>query len=161
VKQLGHEMLCRVLDAMPIARLALRDFDDNPEVLPIVFARAADALWMPIDGKRKRSGAGLGRLARLERSPKVMLMIDHYADAWSDLWWIRLRCEATIIAGKHPDWDAAVAALADKYRQYDEIAMFQDEPLLVRYAWSGVSWWSATPGALLRWIDEYAKPPAG
>ncbi len=161
MKQLGNDTLCRVLDAMPVARLALRDPDDNPEVLPIVFARAAGALWMPIDGKRKRSGATLGRLARLERSPKVMLMLDHYAEDWSDLWWIRLRCEATIIAGKHPDWDAAIAALADKYPQYDEVPMFHDEPLLVHYAWSGVSWWSATADALPRWLDEYARPNAG
>jgi len=156
VKGLGEETLCAVLDAMPVARLALRDMEDHPELLPIVFARAAGALWMPIDGKRKRSGAGLGRLERLARSPRVMLMLDHYADDWSALWWIRLRCDALIVEGKHPDWDVAVEALADKYPQYDEIPMFRDEPILVRYAWTGVSWWSASPGALPRWLADYA-----
>jgi len=157
VKQIGNETLCRVLDAMPVARLALRDLDDNPEALPIVFARAADALWMPIDGKRKRGGATLGRLARIERAPRVMLLLDHYAPDWSELWWIRLRCDATIVAGKHPDWDVAVAALVDKYPQYDEVAMFKDEPILVRYEWTGVSWWSSSPEALPRWLAEYAR----
>ncbi len=156
MKGLGDETLCAVLDAMPVARLALRDMDDHPELLPIVFARAAGALWMPIDGKRKRSGAGLGRLARLERSPQVMLLLDHYTEDWSALWWIRLRCEARIVVDKHPDWDAAVEALADKYPQYDEIPMFRDEPILVRYTWTGVSWWSATPDALPRWLADYA-----
>jgi PPOX class probable F420-dependent enzyme len=159
MKALAQATLERVLDAMPVARLALRDLDDSPEVLPIVFARAAGALWMPIDGKPKRAGAPLGRLARLERAPRVMLMLDHYAANWSDLWWIRLRCEALIVPGKHPDWDAAVAALADKYPQYDEVPMFRDEPLLVRYTWAGVSWWSATPEALPRWLAEYAAEP--
>lgn len=159
MKPLGAPLLEAVLDAMPVARLALRDLDDEPEALPIVFARAAGALWMPIDGKPKRSGASLGRLARLERSPRVMLVLDHYAEDWNDLWWIRLRCEAQIVRGKHPDWDSAVTALADKYPQYADVAMFRDEPLLVRYAWTGVSWWSASPDALMRWLGEYGSLP--
>jgi PPOX class probable F420-dependent enzyme len=156
MKALAAATLARVLDAMPVARLALRDLDDEPEALPIVFARAGDALWMPIDGKPKRGGASLGRLARLERAPRVMLLLDHYADDWSQLWWIRLRCDALVVAGKHPDWDAAIEALAAKYPQYDDIAMFRDEPILVRYAWTGVSFWSASPDALPRWLAEYA-----
>ncbi len=154
-RPLAAPLLEAVLDAMPVARLALRDLDDEPEALPIVFARAADALWMPIDGKPKRSGAALGRIKRLERAPRVMLVLDHYAEDWSELWWIRLRCDAQIVRGKHPDWDDAVDALADKYPQYADIAMFRDEPILVRYAWTGVSWWSATPDALSRWLAEY------
>ena len=157
MKPLAALQLEAVLDAMPVARLALRDLDDEPEALPIVFARAAGALWMPIDGKPKKAGASLGRLARLERAPKVMLVLDHYAHDWDDLWWIRLRCEAQIVMGKHPDWAAAVAALTDKYPQYGEIPMFCDEPILVRYTWTGVSWWSASPAALARWLDEFGN----
>jgi len=159
VKTLPPAVLDAVLDAMPVARLALRDLDDEPEALPIVFARAADALWMPIDGKPKRAGASLGRLARLERAPKVMLVLDHYAEDWSALWWIRLRCEAQVIHGKHPDWDAAVEALADKYPQYADVPMFRDDPLLVRYTWTGISWWSASPDALRLWLEEHAAWP--
>lgn len=157
MKALDPHQLEAVLDLMPVAHLALRDLDDAPEVLPIVFAQAAGALWMPIDGKPKRAGASLGRLARLERAPKVMLVLDHYADEWADLWWIRLRCDTQIVLGKHPDWDSAVAALADKYPQYATVPMFRDEPILVRYTWTGVSWWSASPDALRRWLDEFDR----
>lgn len=156
MKLLPEALLCAVLDAMPVAHLALRELDDAPATLPIVFARAAGVLWMPVDGKPKRSGHQLGRLARLERSPKVMIVLDHYAEDWSELWWIRLRCEARIIYGKHPDWDTAVRALEDKYPQYETIPMFKDEPILVRYEWTGVSWWSAAPDAVSRWLSEYA-----
>lgn len=156
-KPLAERTLCAVLDAMPVARLALKDLDDQPEALPIVFARAAGALWMPIDGKPKRSGASLGRLGRLERAPRVMLVLDHYVEDWADLWWIRLRCTAEIVFGKHPDWDAAIEALADKYPQYNDVPMFRDEPILVRYTWTGVSWWSATPEALHRWLEEFGR----
>ena len=161
MKPLGEAALGTVLDTMPVARLALKDLDDSPEALPVVFARAAGALWMPIDGKPKRSGASLGRLARLERSPQVMLVLDHYSESWADLWWIRLRCVAQIVRGKHPDWDDAVNALADKYPQYGDVPMFKDEPILVRYTWTGVSWWSASPDALRRWLDEYAREGSG
>jgi len=80
--------------------------------MPIVFARAEGALWMPIDGKPKRGDRRPARLAQLERAPGVMLVLDHYDDDWSRLWWIRLRCTASVITGKHPAWGAAEAALA-------------------------------------------------
>lgn len=154
---LAAPILSAVLDAMPVARLALRDFDDTPQALPIVFARAAGALWMPIDGKPKRSGATLGRLARLARAPRVTLLLDHYAPDWSTLWWIRLRCETDIRRDPgHPDWAAAVAALARKYPQYATVPMFRDDAILVRYAWTEVASWAATPTAITRWLQDVA-----
>ncbi|MGH8595027.1 MAG: hypothetical protein ACREXT_00050, partial [Gammaproteobacteria bacterium] len=104
MKPLPGEVLNAVLDRMPVARLALRDLEDAPEALPIVFARVALSLWSPIDGKPKGPASQLGRLARLERAPRVMLVLDHYADDWRDLWWLRLKAETEIITGKHPDW---------------------------------------------------------
>ena len=149
--------LTAILDRMPVARLALRELDDEPAALPIVFARAAGALWSPIDGKRKRGGATLGRLARLERAPRVMLVLDHYHADWSTLWWLRLRCDAQVIVGEHPDWAAAVAALLDKYPQYQTTPLFRDEPILVRLVWTSVAWWTAAPDGLARWLA--AQPP--
>ncbi|MGD9604015.1 MAG: TIGR03668 family PPOX class F420-dependent oxidoreductase [Gammaproteobacteria bacterium] len=143
-----------VLDCMPVARLALLDLDDRPEALPIVFARADGALWSPIDGKPKGPAGQLGRLARLERAPRVMLVLDHYADDWRDLWWVRLRATAEILHDKHPGWLPAVDALRLKYPQYDAVPMFKDEPTLLRFTWSGVSWWAADGvDGVERWLD--------
>lgn len=153
---LAEDLLQGVLDRMPVARLALRDEADHPEALPIVVARAAGALWFPIDGKPKQRGAGLTRLARLARSPDVMLLFDHYADDWSALWWVRLSCVATIVRAEHPDWGAAVTALAVKYPQYEAIPMFKDEAIMVRLSWSKVGWWQAAPDGIARWLGAAA-----
>ena len=149
---LAEDLLHGVLDRMPVARLALRDHADRPEALPVVIARAAGALWFPIDGKPKLSGVGLSRLARLERAPAVMLLFDHYGEDWAALWWLRLSCEAAIVRPEHPDWAAAVAALTAKYPQYAAVPMFKDEPIMVRLQWSKIGCWQALPDGIARWL---------
>ena len=153
---LAEDLLHGVLDRMPVARLALRDHDDQPEALPVVIARAAEALWFPIDGKPKRSGAGLSRLARLERAPQAMLLFDHYAEDWSALWWLRLSCVAAIVRPGDPDWASAVSALTVKYPQYATVPMFKDEAIMVRLAWSKIGWWQAAPDGIARWLGASA-----
>jgi PPOX class probable F420-dependent enzyme len=86
---LPEVLLNRLLDTVPVARLALLDGDERPYALPIVFARVGASLWSPVDGKPKRHGR-LARLARIRRSPEVSVLIDDYADDWRRLWWLRL-----------------------------------------------------------------------
>ncbi len=155
MKSLPSAVLEAVLDAMPVARLALRDMEDAPEALPIVFARVDASLWSPIDGKPKGPAGQLGRLARLQRAPRVMLVLDYYADDWRDLWWIRLKATAEIIVGKHPEWGPAIDALTAKYPQYQTTAMFKEEPTILRFTWHAVSWWAADGNrGLERWLRD-------
>jgi PPOX class probable F420-dependent enzyme len=156
MKPLSRDTLDAVLDSMPVARLALRDFDDAPEALPIVFSRVDASLWSPIDGKPKGPAGQLGRLARLERAPEAMLLLDHYADDWRDLWWIRLKVTTEIILGKHPDWLPAVETLAAKYPQYQTTAMFKEEPTMLRFTWRAVNWWAADVRGIERWLRDNA-----
>lgn len=157
MKALPSEVLHGVLDCMPVARMALRDLGDQPEALPIVFARVADSLWSPIDGKPKGPAGQLGRIARLERAPRVMLVLDHYTDDWRDLWWIRIKATAEILSDKHPDWLPAIAALDRKYPQYQTTPMFKDEPTMLRFTWGGVGWWASEGlNAIERWLAEFA-----
>ena len=159
MKTLPVELTNAILDTVPVARLALRDMNDAPEALPIVFARVDASLWSPIDGKPKGPAGQLGRLARLQRSPEVMLVLDHYADDWRDLWWLRLRATAEIITGKHPDWLAASEALTAKYPQYQTTAMFKDEPTMLRFTWAAQNWWAADGRAGLdRWLRDNVLP---
>jgi PPOX class probable F420-dependent enzyme len=157
VKPLPSDIVNAVLDSLPIARLALRDLDGAPEALPIVFARVEASLWSPIDGKPKGPAGQLGRLARLERSPEVMLVLDHYADDWRELWWIRLRATAEIIHGKHPDWLPAIEALHAKYPQYQTTDMFKDDPTMLRFTWQSVNWWAAAGrDGIDQWLRDNA-----
>lgn len=160
MKPLPAGIVEAVLDTAPVGRLALSDEQDRPEALPIVFARAAGCLWSPIDGKPK-STAQLARLARLARAPEVMLLVDHYADDWADLWWLRLRARAEIVADKHPDWSVAVEALDAKYPQYGPTPMFSGEPTLIRLSWHALSWWAwSGKEGILRWLEREAPDGA-
>lgn len=131
-----------LLDAMPVARLALETDGGRPEALPLVYARAGTRLYSPIDGKPKKSSR-LSRLVHLERSPEVSLLLDHYADDWSSLWWLKLDVTACVLHEQATGFEAAAAALAAKYPQYGEIPMFKDAPTLIAFDIHRVRWWAA------------------
>lgn len=157
MSRLPGELLEALLDRQPVARLALRDFADEPEALPIVFARAEGYLWSPLDGKPKGPAGQLGRVARLERAPGVMLLLDHYADDWRDLWWVRLKATARIEVDKYVEWASVVTALEAKYPQYQVTPMFKDTPTVVRFDWRLAGWWAADGEAgIRRWLEGAA-----
>jgi len=84
--------------------------------VPIVFALAGDTLYSAVDRKPKRSR----RLRRIENArarPDVTVLVDHYDDDWSRLWWIRLRGRARVLDGGD-EHDRALALLREKYEQY-------------------------------------------
>ena len=96
----------------PVARLATVDENGRPHVVPICFVLEGDTLYTAVDEKPKRSRR-LKRLANIEADPRVEVVIDHYEDDWSRLWWVRLRGVARIVEDPH-----AVELLAAKYPQY-------------------------------------------
>ena len=108
------------LTSARVARLATTDPDGRPHLVPIVFALDGDTLYSAVDRKRKRSRT-LRRIENARARPDVTVLVDHYDDDWSGLWWIRLRGRARVLdAGE--EHDRALALLRDKYPQY------RDEP---------------------------------
>ena len=95
-----------------VARLATVDASGRPHIVPICFALEGDTLYTAVDEKPKRSRR-LKRLANIEANPHVEVLIDHYEEDWSRLWWVRLRGVARIVEDPH-----AVEVLAAKYPQY-------------------------------------------
>ncbi|MEQ8233380.1 MAG: TIGR03668 family PPOX class F420-dependent oxidoreductase [Gammaproteobacteria bacterium] len=157
---LAEPLLQALLDAMPVARLALIAGGQRPEALPIVFARVGSTLYSPVDGKPKKAGR-LARLAHLERQPAVGLTLDHYAADWRDLWWLKLDVQASVAVDDAPGWDAAVAALRVKYPQYRETPLFRGEPTLIVMPWTRVRWWAADGEAgLRRWLADISPQGA-
>jgi len=108
------------LDAARVARLATTDPDGRPHLVPIVFAVDADTLYSAVDRKPKRSQR-LRRIENARERPDVTVLVDHYEDDWSRLWWIRLRGRARVLDGGE-ERERALALLRDKYPQY------RDEP---------------------------------
>jgi PPOX class probable F420-dependent enzyme len=102
------------LDGARVARLATVDPRGRPHVVPISFALDGDTLYTAVDEKPKRTRE-LQRLRNIQANPQVEVLIDHYEEDWSGLWWVRLRGTARIVDDRR-----AMELLAAKYPQYRE-----------------------------------------
>ncbi len=106
------------LTSARVARLATADADGRPHLVPIVFAVEGETLYSAVDRKPKRSQK-LRRIENARARPDVTILVDHYDEDWTQLWWIRLRGRARVL----DDGDErthALELLADKYPQYRE-----------------------------------------
>ena len=135
------ELRRRVASAR-VARLATIEDDGRAHLVPICFAVEGERLFNAVDGKPKRS-RDLRRLRNLRARPWATVLVDHYEEDWTRLWWARLRGPAEVLE----EGDAARRALAlliAKYPQYE-----RDPPagpvVAMRLAeWHG---WSAQDGS--------------
>lgn len=121
----------------PVARLATADATGTPHVVPITFAVDRDTIYFAIDHKPKRS-TNLRRLRNISENPMVSVIVDHYADDWSALWWARADGRAEI-------WEddarrlKAVELLQRKYRQYADTPPSGPVVAIQVSAWTGWS----------------------
>lgn len=106
------------LAAARVARLATVRPDGGPHLVPVTFALVGDVVWSAVDDKPK-SSRKLQRLANIAAHPAVSLLVDHYDEDWSALWWVRADGVADVVAvDRSPEVGAALAALTAKYPQY-------------------------------------------
>lgn len=116
-----------------VARLATVDEASHPHLVPVVFALEDDTIVMAIDHKPK-ARREVRRLANIRANPAVSLLVDHYDDDWTTLWWVRADGEAVVT-------ETSVDALVAKYPQYQEIRP-EGPMILVRVTrWTG---WTAS-----------------
>ncbi|MGE2721845.1 TIGR03668 family PPOX class F420-dependent oxidoreductase [Mycolicibacterium celeriflavum] len=107
--------------AAPVAMLATVGPDGAPHLVPVVFAVHAGVVYTAVDAKRK-STRKLRRLSNIEGNPQVSLLVDHYEDDWSRLWWVRADGRAEIhYSGE--ELAAGYMLLRGKYPQYQRIAL--------------------------------------
>ncbi|MFP3900740.1 MAG: TIGR03668 family PPOX class F420-dependent oxidoreductase [Acidimicrobiia bacterium] len=109
-----------------VARLATVTADGRPHVVPCCFAlddgtdpgrlAPGDVVYSAIDAKPK-STLALRRLENLRANPATSLLVDHYSDDWSALWWVRLD-GAGRVAESGPERRRGLDLLAGKYEQY-------------------------------------------
>ena len=114
------------LTAARVARLATTDPDGRPHLVPIVFALDGDTLYSAVDKKPKRSRT-LRRIENARARPDVTVIVDHYEEDWTRLWWIRLRGRARVLDDGQ-ERERALELLAEKYPQYR--AELPDGPVL-------------------------------
>jgi len=101
--------------AARVARLATITPEGRPHLVPVVFVLERDVLHFAVDRKPKSTTA-LRRLANVAANPPVCLLADHYADDWTQLWWVRADGTATV----GDLTDAVRERLAAKYPPYVE-----------------------------------------
>jgi PPOX class probable F420-dependent enzyme len=104
------------LAAERVARLATTDPDGRPHLVPIVFALDGDTLYSAVDRKPKRSRT-LRRIENARARPDVTVLVDHYEEDWTRLWWARLRGRARVLDDGE-ERRHALGLLAAKYPQY-------------------------------------------
>jgi PPOX class probable F420-dependent enzyme len=100
-----------------VARLATLDADGRPHLVPIVFAIDGGTLYSAVDDKPKRRDRELRRLRNARERPAATILVDHYAEDWQELWWVRIDGSARVLDGGE-EADTALALLAAKYEQY-------------------------------------------
>ena len=111
----------------PVARLATITPDGLPHLVPVVFAVADDSqdghdvVYTAVDAKPKTTRR-LRRLVNIESNPQVSLLVDHYADDWTQLWWVRVDGVATVHADGE-DMDIGYRLLRAKYPQYQSVPL--------------------------------------
>ena len=104
--------------AARIGRLASVSPDGALHLVPICFALEGVVLYSAVDEKPKRSRR-LQRLENVRTHPQVAVLVDHYEEDWSRLWWVRLRGTGRVVE-RGPELEAALRLLAEKYEQYRE-----------------------------------------
>jgi len=124
----------------PVAMLATVGPDGAPHLVPVVFAvhHGGDqsVVYTAVDAKRKTTKR-LQRLTNIEANPRVSMLVDHYDEDWTQLWWVR----ADGLAEIHHSGDemaTGYALLRRKYVQYQRLAL--DGPVVTVTVGRWASW---------------------
>lgn len=111
----ADEVRKRVRDAR-VGRLATVSPDARPHLVPLCFALDGEVLYSAVDDKPKRSKR-LQRVENIRNRPRVAVIVDHYEEDWTRLWWVRLDGTARVL-DTGSERDHALALLQSKYQQY-------------------------------------------
>ncbi len=118
------------LETARVARLATLDAKRRPHLVPICFACDGNVVYSAIDRKPKRVAPNrLARLKNIKKTPQVALLVDHYNEDWTRLWYVLVRGEAELVSAP-AERKRAIQCLRAKYPQYSPDMLDDDAPLL-------------------------------
>ena len=104
----------------------------------MTYAICEGAAWTVVDNKPKRAGHEPARVRWLRHHSRAAITVDRYSDEWSELQWIQLLGEVSVLDGVPAG--PGMTALAARYPQYR--ACPPPGPLL-RLSIARAVWWSA------------------
>lgn len=123
--------------AARVARMSTVDGYGVPHLIPVTFAATRSVIVLAVDHKPKRS-RDLKRLRNIEANPAICLLVDHYDEDWTQLWWSRADGTATILRGE--DMTEPIDRLVAKYPQYRDIRPSGPVISIDVHGWTG---WAA------------------
>ncbi len=109
--------LRRRVAAARVARLATIEEDGSAHLVPICFVLDEVTIYSAVDGKPKRS-RDLRRLRNVRQRPVATVLVDHYEEDWTRLWWARIRGPARVLEAGTAEEERAIDLLVAKYPQY-------------------------------------------
>jgi PPOX class probable F420-dependent enzyme len=86
-------------------------------VVPCCFALCEERLFSAVDDVKPKSTVELRRLENLRSNRAASLLVDHYEEAWTELWWVRVDGTGRVVQ-KGDERDRALELLCSKYEQY-------------------------------------------
>jgi len=128
-----------------IARLATVDPANNqPYVVPVVFAFNGNNIFIPIDDKLKRVNSNqLKRVKNIQKNPNISFLIDIYDDKdWNNLCYLMIQGKARI-ANMVNDIDTIEKAhflLSNKYLQYSNMIIQIGDKCIVIDIQKAITW---------------------
>ncbi len=131
--------------AAPVARLATIRPDGTPRLVPITFALVDGLVCAAVDEVKPKRSTRLARLDDVRRDPRVAVIVDHYAQDWAELWWVRIDGTAAVLTSRSTTYEGdlrthALRMLAKKYVPYAAAPPTGEVLAITPTAWTG---WSA------------------
>ena len=130
------------IQSQRVGRLATADAAGSPHVIPVCFACDGASIYIALDAKPKRvAPRQLKRIRNILENPKVALVLDRYSEDWSELAYVMIRGEATLIEPEEDEHAAAIHLLRDRYPQYRTMPI-HEQPIIAIRPTSVVGWGS-------------------
>ena len=102
-----------------VGHLATSDAAGHPTVVPVCYACDGERFFIALDQKPKSVDAHkLKRVRNIEARHEAALVIDQYADDWSQLGYVLIHGQAEIIQPEHPLHSHALTLVRARYAQY-------------------------------------------
>jgi PPOX class probable F420-dependent enzyme len=99
-----------------VGRLATVTSEHRAHLVPCCFVLDADTVYSAIDAKPK-STLDLRRVRNLRSNGAASLLVDHYDEDWTTLWWVRVDGTGRVV-GDAVEHQRAIELLNAKYEQY-------------------------------------------
>ena len=123
--------------------LATADSSGTPHVVPICFAYDGESYYSVLDRKPKRAPVErLKRVRNIVSNPRVSLVLDHYDEDWSRLWYGLVTGTALLIHSG-AEHGRAIGLLRHKYSQYENMKI--DTSPVIRITPERTIWWGQHP----------------